>query len=123
MTEATLARSVPARLRCLSKLLHRALRRCSTLGSTKARRFGDGFVDGKELTDVMTLEGPMAPARAIAIVASARGRLEEAHRNGIVHATSPRTFGFSANSPTGQIIWKVLDFGIAKQFGDENGQH
>jgi serine/threonine-protein kinase len=43
------------------------------------------FVDGKELTDVMATEGPMPPARAVAVIRQLASALEEAHKNGVVH--------------------------------------
>jgi serine/threonine-protein kinase len=70
----------------LSKLLHPGIAQVLDFGIDEGTPFlVMEFVDGKELTDVMTLEGPMAPARAIAIVRQLAAALEEAHRNGIVH--------------------------------------
>ena len=108
----------------LSKLLHPGIAQVLDFGIDEGTPFlVMEFVDGKELTDVMTLEGPMAPARAIAIVRQLAAALEEAHRNGIVHRDiKPQNIRLQRYSPTGQIYLKVLDFGIAKQLGDENGQ-
>lgn len=108
----------------LSKLLHPGIAQVLDFGIDEGTPFlVMEFVDGKELTEVMTLEGPMAPARAIAIVRQLAAALEEAHRNGIVHRDiKPQNIRLQRYSPTGQIYLKVLDFGIAKQLGDENGQ-
>ena len=70
----------------LSKLLHPGIAQVLDFGIDEGTPFlVMEFVDGKELTEVMTLEGPMAPSRAIAIVRQLAAALEEAHRNGIVH--------------------------------------
>jgi serine/threonine protein kinase len=76
----------------LSKLLHPGIAQVLDFGIEDGTPFlVMEFVDGKELTEVMTLEGPMAPSRAIAIVRQLAAALEEAHRLGIVHreATLP----------------------------------
>ncbi len=107
----------------LSKLLHPGIAQVLDFGIDEGTPFlVMEFVDGKELTEVMTLEGPMAPSRAIAIVRQLAAALEEAHRNGIVHRDiKPQNIRLQRYSPTGPIYLKVLDFGIAKQLGDENG--
>ena len=107
----------------LSKLLHPGIAQVLDFGIEDGTPFlVMEFVDGKELTEVMTLEGPMAPSRAIAIVRQLAAALEEAHRLGIVHRDiKPHNIRLQRYSPTGQIYLKVLDFGIAKQLGDESG--
>ena len=81
------------------------------------------FVDGEELTDVMAREGPMPPARAVAIVRQLASALEEAHRHGIVHRDiKPQNLRLMRYTPGGQIFLKVLDFGIAKQMGEAAGK-
>ena len=107
----------------LSKLLHPGIAQVLDFGIEEGTPFlVMEFVDGKELTDVMKLEGPMAPSRAIAIIRQLAAALEEAHRNGIVHRDiKPHNIRLQRYSPTGQIYLKVLDFGIAKQLGDETG--
>ena len=53
----------------LSKLLHPGIAQVLDFGIEDGTPFlVMEFVDGKELTEVMQLEGPMAPIRAIAIV-------------------------------------------------------
>ncbi|HNK45014.1 MAG TPA: serine/threonine-protein kinase [Pseudomonadota bacterium] len=107
----------------LSKLLHPGIAQVLDFGIEDGTPFlVMEFVDGKELTEVMQLEGPMAPIRAIAIVRQLAAALEEAHRNGVVHRDiKPHNIRLQRYSPTGPIYLKVLDFGIAKQLGDENG--
>lgn len=77
------------------------------------------FVDGKELTEVLELEGPMPPSRAIAIMRQLASALEEAHKQGVVHRDiKPHNLRLMRYAPGGQLFLKVLDFGIAKQLGD-----
>ncbi len=80
------------------------------------------FVDGKELTEVTESEGPLAPARAVAIIRQLASALDEAHGRGIVHRDiKPHNIRLMRYSPGGQIFVKVLDFGIAKQISDDGG--
>lgn len=107
----------------LSKLLHPGIAQVLDFGIADGVPFlVMEFVDGKELTDVMKLEGPMAPSRAILIIRQLAAALEEAHRNGVVHRDiKPHNIRLQRYSPTGPVYLKVLDFGIAKQLGDEVG--
>ncbi|MCS6915904.1 MAG: serine/threonine-protein kinase [Myxococcales bacterium] len=78
------------------------------------------LVEGKELAEVIEQEGPMAPARAVAIMRQLASVLEEAHRHGVVHRDiKPQNIKLMRYVPGGPIFLKVLDFGIAKQVGAE----
>ena len=80
------------------------------------------FVDGKELTDVMETEGPMPPARAVAVIRQLASALEEAHKNGVVHRDiKPQNLRLMRYTQGGPIYLKVLDFGIAKQMESKPG--
>lgn len=107
----------------LSKLLHPGIAQVLDFGIEANTPFlVMEFVDGKELTEVTKLEGPMAPLRAITIIRQLSAALEEAHRNGVVHRDiKPHNIRLQRYSPSGPIYLKVLDFGIAKQLGDEVG--
>jgi serine/threonine-protein kinase len=81
------------------------------------------LVDGPELSEIIEGEGPMAPARAVAIMRQLASVLEEAHRHGVVHRDiKPQNIKLMRYTPGGQIYLKVLDFGIAKQVGSETGK-
>lgn len=81
------------------------------------------FVDGRELTDVLKTEGPMLPARALAVMRQLASALHEAHQHGIVHRDiKPHNLRLMRYEAGGQIFLKVLDFGIAKQM-DESAGH
>jgi len=70
----------------VSKLVHPSIAQVLDFGIEDSTPFlVMEFVDGKELTEVLEKEGPMAPARAIAVVRQLASALEEAHKNGVVH--------------------------------------
>jgi tetratricopeptide (TPR) repeat protein/predicted Ser/Thr protein kinase len=78
---------------------------------------GDPFlvmelVEGEDLSQVLR-RGPMAPKEAIRIAADVADALAEAHRNGIIHRDiKPTNIVLDARGTV-----KVLDFGLAKQYG------
>ncbi|MGA8114900.1 MAG: Stk1 family PASTA domain-containing Ser/Thr kinase [Actinocatenispora sp.] len=68
------------------------------------------FVNGRTLKEVLTAEGPLAPRRALEIVADVCGALEFSHRHGIIHRDIKP--GNIMLNGAGQV--KVMDFGIAR---------
>ncbi len=68
------------------------------------------FVNGQTLKEVLTAEGPLAPRRALEIVADVCGALEFSHRHGIIHRDIKP--GNIMLNGAGQV--KVMDFGIAR---------
>src|SRR4051794_19774022 len=81
------------------------------------------LVDGQELATVIENEGPMVPARAVAIMRQLASVLEEAHKRGVVHRDiKPQNLKLMRYQTGGQLFLKVLDFGIAKQVGAEGGK-
>ena len=106
----------------VSKLVHPSIAQVLDFGVEDGTPFlVMEFVDGKELTDVLELEGPMPPIRAIAILRQLASALEEAHKQGVVHRDiKPHNLRLMRYSPGGQIFLKVLDFGIAKQLSESN---
>ncbi len=71
------------------------------------------YVDGKSLRQI-NREGPMAPARACAIVRQILAALAAAHAKGVVHRDMKPENVMITSSPSGEEVVKVLDFGIAK---------
>ena len=89
--------------------------------STDAGKTDDGcpylvmeLLEGEDLAAVLAREGPLAPARAAALLAQACDALAAAHRAGIVHRDLKPGNLFIARRPDGEEWVKVLDFGIAK---------
>ncbi|HEY0638015.1 MAG TPA: Stk1 family PASTA domain-containing Ser/Thr kinase [Pseudonocardiaceae bacterium] len=72
------------------------------------------FVDGRTLRDIVKTEGPVAPRRAMEIMADATAALDFSHRNGIIHRdVKPANIMITR---TGAV--KVMDFGIARALAD-----
>jgi eukaryotic-like serine/threonine-protein kinase len=68
------------------------------------------YVEGESLRSLMSREGPLAPDRAMALIAQAAGALHLAHEQGIVHRdVKPSNFMVS---PDGRVV--LTDFGIAR---------
>jgi serine/threonine-protein kinase len=72
------------------------------------------YVEGETLRDVLRREGPLPPARAMALAADIAGALDFSHRNGIVHRDVKP--GNVMITPQGTV--KVMDFGIARAVSD-----
>jgi eukaryotic-like serine/threonine-protein kinase len=75
------------------------------------------LVEGRELFDVLSQEGRLAPARAAAIAVQICDALTTAHDRGIVHRDlKPENVMLTGDpaSPGGERV-KLLDFGVAKR--------
>jgi hypothetical protein len=80
------------------------------------RYFAMELLDGETLGSLVQREGPLHPARALALVAQAARGLGAAHRAAIVHRdVKPENIFVCRNSS----VVKVLDFGIATLLADE----
>lgn len=74
------------------------------------------YVDGDTLRDVIRTEGPLAPRRAMEIVADVCAALDFSHRNGIVHRDiKPANIMINRAGAV-----KVMDFGIARAISDSS---
>ncbi|TDO06466.1 serine/threonine-protein kinase [Mycobacterium sp. BK086] len=72
------------------------------------------YVEGVSLRDIVHTGGPMAPARAIEVIADAASALDFSHQHGIIHRdVKPANIMISK---TGAV--KVMDFGIAHAIAD-----
>jgi len=75
------------------------------------------YLHGADLADVMDAEGPLAPARAVAIAAQALAGLAAAHDLGIVHRdikpSNLKLVPATDDDGAATELVKVLDFGIA----------
>jgi len=71
------------------------------------------YIEGKNLRDVISTEGPMTPARVASITRQVASALDAAHRLGIVHRDiKPENIVLIQSQK--EVLAKVLDFGIAK---------
>ena len=71
------------------------------------------YIEGKNLRDVISTEGPMTPARVASITRQVASALDAAHRLGIVHRDiKPENIVLIQSQK--EVVAKVLDFGIAK---------
>ncbi len=74
------------------------------------------YVDGSTLRDIVRAEGPMAPRRAMEVIADVCAALDFSHRNGIVHRDVKPANVMINNA--GAV--KVMDFGIARALADSS---
>ena len=77
------------------------------------------FVEGESLTALLERQGPLPPARALAIVRQTADALSAAHDMGIVHRDLKPDNIMVARTREGADLVKVVDFGIAKAVGAE----
>ena len=74
------------------------------------------YVEGSTLRDIVRAEGPMAPRRAMEVIADVCAALDFSHRNGIVHRDVKPANVMINNA--GAV--KVMDFGIARALSDSS---
>lgn len=79
------------------------------------------FIEGGSLSSVVE-QGPVPPARAAAILEQAGQALSAAHHLGIVHRDLKPDNIMISKGRDGTDVVKVVDFGIAKAMGGEEGQ-
>jgi len=79
------------------------------------------YVNGISLGDLIERDGPMAPRRAAAIVEQIGKGLDAAHRLKIIHRDLKPDNILVIEGEDGRDRVKVVDFGIAKAFGAEEG--
>jgi serine/threonine-protein kinase len=72
------------------------------------------YLTGEDLQQLIKRLGPLAPELALRIVAQACLGLQKAHETGVVHRDMKPANLFLAKRDAGEIIVKLLDFGIAK---------
>jgi len=77
------------------------------------------YVDGISLDKLVGSDGPLPPARAVALLKQVCGALAEAHDLGLVHRdVKPANLMVCIRGGAYDFV-KVLDFGLAKQLEDE----
>ncbi len=80
------------------------------------------YVDGESLSDILAREGPLEPHRAATITHQVGDALQAAHDLGIVHRDLKPDNIMITKGRDGCDVVKVVDFGIAKAMGGEEGQ-
>ena len=81
------------------------------------------YIEGEALTDLIKREGPLDLERAGTILAQTGDALQAAHELGIVHRDLKPDNIMIAKARDGSDLVKVVDFGIAKAMGGEEGQN
>ena len=73
------------------------------------------LLDGRTLGELLAAEGPLAPARAVALLAGICDGLHAAHEAGVVHrdVKPENVLVLPDTGPTGEFV-KVVDFGLAQ---------
>ena len=79
------------------------------------------LLEGRTLREILTREGVIETARAISIMLQASDAVAAAHDAGIIHRDLKPSNILVTQSADQPAIVKVLDFGIAKFTGDEDG--
>ncbi len=79
------------------------------------------YLDGMALDALIERDGRIAPAEALPILRAIARALDAAHGKGIAHRDLKPENVFLATDPDGGWFPKLLDFGIAKLMGPEDG--
>ncbi|XYH93830.1 serine/threonine protein kinase [Sorangium sp. So ce1128] len=79
------------------------------------------YLDGEDLGELLHRLGPLRPEVALRIIVQACLGLEKAHEARVIHRDIKPANLFLARSGDGEIVVKLLDFGIAKIKPSEGG--
>ena len=80
-------------------------------------------LEGEDLSATIARDGPMPWSQVQTIMLQILGALEAAHGVGVIHRDITPSNCFCAQSRSGDTVIKVLDFGVAETFGDNNACH
>jgi serine/threonine-protein kinase len=80
------------------------------------------LIEGESLKDLLDREGPLPPARAMAIARQIGAALQAAHSAGIVHRDLKPGNVMIERGQDGSDVVKVVDFDIAKGPGADRGE-
>lgn len=108
----------------------RALSQLTSEHTVRVYDFGagdDGFsfiameyLDGQDLHRLVESQGPLAPARAVVLLAQGCRSLVEAHAAGIIHRDVKPANLVVTQDTDGEEVLKVVDFGIARLITDSD---
>lgn len=108
--------------RAISKLEHENIVRIHDFGLLAQERpfFAMDLLDGGTLGDMLRKTGPLDLDLAYGIFQQICTGLAYAHGQGVVHRdVKPGNIALTPSEPSGKLTAKILDFGIAKQLGEE----
>lgn len=77
------------------------------------------YLEGEDLQSLIDKNGPLEPEVALRIVGQACVALQKAHAAGVVHRDIKPANVFLARRDQGEVVVKLLDFGIAKIKADQ----
>ena len=75
------------------------------------------WLDGEDLRERLRREGKLDPAAALAIILPVLRALSVAHERGIIHRDIKPANIFLARTTDGEVVPKIIDFGISKELG------
>ncbi|HSN98984.1 MAG TPA: serine/threonine-protein kinase, partial [Candidatus Nanopelagicales bacterium] len=81
------------------------------------------LLEGEGLDTRLKTSGALTPAEAAEWLAVVARGLEEAHVRGIVHRDLKPGNVFLSLQPTGEVVPKILDFGVSKATGPKSANH
>ncbi len=77
-----------------------------------------GLIPGRDLGAIIAEQGPLSPARAVAVVCQIANALDAAHAAGVVHRdVKPSNILIDESSPT--MAAYLTDFGVARSLGGD----
>jgi peptide/nickel transport system substrate-binding protein len=77
-------------------------------------------IDGVDLGGLLRREGPLEPARAVAIVAQLASALDAAHARGLIHRDVKPSNTLVSHDAEGEHVY-LLDFGVTESTGSHDG--
>jgi serine/threonine protein kinase len=80
------------------------------------------YVAGRTLRDILTTDAPLSPRRTATLIGQIAEGLDAAHRLRIIHRDLKPDNVLVVETPEGRDRVKVVDFGIAKAFGANEGK-
>ncbi len=103
--------------RALASMKHRNLIEVLNFGKTPDGRqyLMMEFLEGEPLDAYMHRVGQMSPAAALGLVDQVLNGLAEAHKKGVVHRDLKPSNVFLLREHNGELLVKVIDFGLARQ--------
>jgi len=73
------------------------------------------LLSGRDMYAVLRESGPLTPEEVSTIVLQVCDGLAEAHEKGIIHRDLKPENLFRATEPSGEVVIKIVDFGVSKQ--------